>query len=100
MTDNENEKGKGMIYVLLDRFNKQHYPRAMDLKEKVDAGEVFNESDQQFLEEVIRDLDRINTVVDQNPEYKELFAEILGLWNEIIEKSIENEKNTGNQEKS
>lgn len=98
MTDNE--KDKGMIYVLLDRFNKQRYPRAMDLRKKVDSGEVFNESDQQFLEEVIRDIDSINTVIDQNPEYKEVFAEILGLWNEIIEKSIENEKNKGDQEES
>jgi hypothetical protein len=90
----DNKKDQGIIFVLLERFKNQRYPRALALKKKVDAGGILDEYDEQFLDEVFQDFDKVKALVERNPEYKELVTEILNLWNDIIEKNIENQKKT------
>ena len=46
------EKDKGMILVLIDRFNKQRYPRALSLLKKVDSGEILSDYDHAYIKEV------------------------------------------------
>jgi len=87
------DKDKGVILALLDRFNTQRFPLAETLKKKVDSGELLTESDHEQLFQVEEDLNRVRSLVERNPEYKELTAEILNLWTEIINKEI------GNREK-
>jgi len=90
---NEKDKDKGIILVLLERYNKQRYPRALALKKKVDSGEILSDYDHTFIKEVQEDAKRVKLLIERNPEYKDLAADILNLWNEIIEKDIENKKN-------
>jgi len=40
----------GVIYALIERFEKQRLPRLLELKKRVDKGEVFSESDIRFLQ--------------------------------------------------
>jgi len=86
------EKDKGVIFVLLERFNKQRLPRALALKKKVDSGELLNDYDHNLIEEVLKDASQISSLIERNPEYKDLAAKVINLWNEIIEKDIENQK--------
>ena len=88
----QKEKDKGIIMVLLERFNKQRYPRFLDMKKKVDAGGILDDFDLNFIKQVDKDSRQIRTLIDRNPEYKELAAEVLGLLDDIIEKDIENKK--------
>jgi len=88
----QNEKNKGMIMVLLERFNKQRLPRALALKKKVDSGELLDDYDHKYIKELQKDAGEARLIVERNPEYKELAAKIINLWNEIIEKDIENQK--------
>jgi hypothetical protein len=88
----QKEKDKGVIFVLLERFNKQRLPRALALKKKVDSGELLNDHDHKLIEEVLGDAKQVRTLVERNPEYKDLTANIINLWNEIIEKNIENQE--------
>ena len=90
----QKEKDKGVIMVLLDRFNKQRYPRFLDMNKKVDAGGVLDDFDLDFIKQVDKDSRHIRTLIDRNPEYKELAAEVLGLLDDIIEKDAENRKNS------
>lgn len=92
MTD-QKTKDKGVILVLLERFNKQRLPRLLSMKEKVDAGEVLDEYDQQFIRQVESDRGEIRTILARNPEYQELVTEALELLTDIMEKDIENLKN-------
>ena len=86
----QKEKDKGVIFVLLERFNKQRLPRALALKKKVYSGELLNDYDHKLIEEVQEDAKQVESLIERNPEYKDLATKVLNLWNEIIEKDIEN----------
>jgi hypothetical protein len=45
-----------------------------------------------FLEEVFSDSNKIKPLLDRHPEYQELAARIVGLYKDITEKALENEK--------
>jgi len=88
----QKEKDKGLIMVLLERFNKQRLPRALALKEKVDSGELLDDYDHKYIKELQKDSSEVMLIIERNPEYKDLAAKIINLWNEIVEKDIENQK--------
>ena len=69
-------RDKGVILVLLERFNKQRLPRAKAMKKKVDAGELLNDHDLQFLRKIEKDSKQIGGLLERNPEYKELVTKI------------------------
>ena len=89
----QKEKDKGMIMVLLERFNKQRLPRALAMKKKVDSSELLDDYDHKYIKELQKDASQAMLIIERNPEYKELAAKIINMWNEIIEKDIENQKN-------
>ena len=86
------DKDAGVIAVLLERLEKQRLPRALAIKEKVDAGDLLNEADMQFLHEVFRDASQIGPILDRHPDYKDLAARLINLYKEITDKALENEK--------
>lgn len=90
MTDEKDDDG--LIYVLMERFEKIRLPRALSLKEKVDGGAVLDDYDIAFLEEVFSDSNKIKPLLDRHPEYQELATRVLTLYGEITEKALENEK--------
>ena len=91
----QKEKDKGLIMVLLERFNKQRLPRALALKEKVDSGELLDDYDHKYIKELQKDSSEVMLIIERNPEYKDLAANIINLYKEIIEKDIENQKQAG-----
>ncbi len=91
----QNEKDKGMIMVLLERFNKQRLPRALALKKKVDSGELLDDYDHKYIKELQKDAGEVMLIIERNPDYKDLAANIINLYKQIIEKDIENQKHAG-----
>lgn len=85
----------GVISVVLDRLEKHRLPKILALKDKVDGGDTLDDYDIEFLEQVLGDAGKINALIDRNPEYKELAAKVLSLYNEITGKALENEKHSG-----
>ena len=90
MKDSEDELGA--IYALIERFEKQRLPRLLELKERVDKGGVFSESDIQFMYEVTLDAQRSKRLIDRHPEWQEFCAEVIHFYEGIAEKALENEK--------
>lgn len=88
----DDKKDIGVILVLLERFNKQRYPRAVAMKKKVDGGDVLNESDHLLIKQVMEDGKKVRSLIEKHPEYKDLATKAIDLWNEIIEKDLENQK--------
>lgn len=89
---NDTSKDAGVIQVLVERLEKIRLPRLNDIKEKVDRGEVLDEPDMSFLEEVLADAQHVEPLLDRNPQWQPLAASVLGLYKEITDKALENEK--------
>lgn len=92
----QSSKDSGIILALAERFQKERLPRALTLKEKVDKGELLNDFDIAFLEQVLEDANQIKPLIDQNPAWQEIAARALHLYREITEKALENEKASHN----
>jgi hypothetical protein len=90
--EKRDRRDKGTIQALLLRFNKQRLPRAEAMKEKVDAGELLNDSDLNLIQQVQNDWIQIQGLVKRHPEYKELVAGATELWTHIKDKDAENRK--------
>lgn len=91
MTDKKTHDA-GVAQALLDRMSNQRLPRALELKEKVDAGETLSEYDLHFLEEVFADAQSIQPMVERHPEYQQLASRAIHLYKEILDKAMANEK--------
>ncbi len=82
----------GVIYALVERFEKQRLPRLLELKKRVDKGEVFSESDIRFMNQVVLDTQRSKRLIDRHPDWHKFCAEVINLYEEIVEKALDNEK--------
>ena len=89
---NESSQDAGLIAVLMERLEKQRLPRALSLKDKVDRGELLDDFDLAFLDEVLADANTIRPLLERHPEYQSLAARMLGLYKDITDKAMENEK--------
>lgn len=82
----------GMETVLLERLEKEGLPRAIDLKAKVDAGERLDDMDIAFLERVFARVKENRPFLAAHPQYGELAARLVDLYEQITSKALENEK--------
>jgi hypothetical protein len=93
MTSSDAESG--VLAVLIERLEKQRLPRALALKEKVDKGEILDDFDIAFLQDVFADSSRIKPVIEHHPEYHSLAAKMVSLYHEITERALANQQKSG-----
>ena len=82
----------GVISALLERLEKQRLPRLRRLQARVNQGEVLEKADLQFLETVSFDTQRLVPLVDENPEFQDLFIKLVSLYEEITTRALQNEQ--------
>ncbi|WP_206860929.1 hypothetical protein [Lysobacter changpingensis] len=85
------------LQALLDRLLKFRLPRAMALKERVDAGERMTDADIAFMKESLEDAQDGQHFVARNPEFHKLGAQLAQLYEEIVEKATQNEKDAAGE---
>jgi hypothetical protein len=88
----ETSKDAGVIQVLAEQLVNTRLPRALEMKERVDRGEVLSEWDISFLGDVFRDAQHIGTLLNTHPEWHDLVGRLVTLYKEITQKALENEK--------
>ncbi len=92
MTDNA--ATEGVVLAILERMEKFRLPRAFEIKDRVDAGGLLDESDIEFLEHVMHDSQEIKKLADQRTDLQDLYTRAIDLYSEIMDKALENEKKT------
>lgn len=83
---------KGVIALLMKRFESERLPRALAMKERVDRGERLDEGDLIFLSKVLEDSREITRLATTYPEYQKLYAQRAALLHEITQKALNNEQ--------
>ena len=88
----QSSEDTGVILALMERFNEQRLPRALELKKRVEQGECLSEPDISFLDEVFKDANHVMPLIDKHPELQSIASRAISLYKEITEKALENEK--------
>jgi hypothetical protein len=86
-------KETGMLATLAKRMVEVRLPKALALKERVDRGELLNDLDIDFLEQVVSDANKVKPILGEDPKVLEVAGRMLQLYKEITDKALENEKN-------
>jgi len=88
----EVSKETGVIAVLAKRMVEERLPKALALKERMDRGELLNDLDIAFLEQVVTDAKAAEPLIKNNPRVKEVAGRMRELYQEIMAKALENEQ--------
>ncbi len=90
MTDDTRDLGIAM--TLLEKFNEETLPKALEIKHRLDQGERLDHWDIEFLEQYFKRAEEIKPLVDRHPEYQELYARGVHLYKQITDQAVQNEK--------
>ena len=91
VTVSDSSSELAVIYALIERFEKQRLPRLLEIKNRVDGGGLLTEIDIQFMFEIANDAQRSKRLIDRHPEWHSFCAEVIHLFEEVMEKALENE---------
>ena len=85
-------KDSGIAQVLLQRLNEQHLPYALDLKARMEKGELLTDYDLELLERFAAEARYIPALLIRQPQYQALACQVFSLFAQIAAKDLENEK--------
>ncbi|MGD0960982.1 MAG: hypothetical protein ABSB19_14345, partial [Methylomonas sp.] len=77
--------------TLLDRLLVEILPKATSIQERLAVGELMDHWDMEVLEEMIRNAEQIQPMVDRHPEHQALYSRVVHLYKQILDQAQENE---------
>lgn len=77
----------GIFYTVLERFEKQHLPRVIEIQERLDQGLELNEFEIEFLCEVLHDSNLLIPFIERHPEYQQWFANCVHYYNHVVDQA-------------
>lgn len=86
------EKEKGVAQVLLQRLVDQRIPRLLEMKARVEAGELLSAFDIQYLDSALEDANHNHPFTIHFPEYSDIVGRVAQLYEQIASKALENER--------
>lgn len=85
-------KDEGVLSVLAKRLVDERLPKALEMKTRIDRGEVLNDLDLAFLSRVLEEANSIAPLVAKDPKAFEISTKMLSLYREITETALRNEQ--------
>jgi len=89
MTDQAH--ARGVMAMLVERFEGQHLGRLLELKSALDAGELLGDHHSSFLAGVFEEARKSKQLVDRHPEYHSLYIRAVRLYKDIATQALANE---------
>jgi len=83
----------GTMQALLERATNERLPRALEIKERVDNGDRLTDLDIDFLEQVFKEGQENRQYAAKFPEYMDIISKFVHIYEDIMAKALENEKN-------
>ena len=80
-----------LFVVMMADFEREKVPRALQLLDKVNGGSSVDDFDIEFLEQIFFEARSLMPLLDRNPQFQDVGAQILGLCEEIMRQAFENE---------
>ena len=80
-----------LLTVILVDFEREKVPRALSLLDKVNDGDLIDDFDIFFLEQIFSEAQSLMPLFDRHPEFQTVGAQILALCEEITHQAFENE---------
>ena len=88
----QKEEDKATLTAIMERFTNWRYPRAIEIKSRLEQGEVLNDPDMQFLGRVFEAAQDVMPIIKRNPEYQEIASKAVALIHDITTLALENEQ--------
>lgn len=82
----------GTIEAVLIEFNRHQMPRLLDIKTRLDRGEILDEFEIIFLQATLQEVQQCEYFVQQHPDFTVLLSEVASLYTYITRHAAENEK--------
>lgn len=87
----QKEIDEGTIVVLLERGNRR-IPNLLAMKKRLEAGGTLSDLEIIELEKMIEGAEDTRALVERHPEYQELVAKLMTLYEDICEMALANEE--------
>ena len=87
-----NEKSdQGTIAALLKLFEDWHYPRALEIRKRLETGQALSDADLRFLRNALGRVRQAMPIVQRNAEYQKLAGQVIAFYSEIADLAVKNE---------
>lgn len=83
---------EGRLQVLIERFVKYRLPAIVEMRDEVESGGTLSDGEIELLDRMISRMHSFNRFVHEYPEYEDLVAKLIGLYDEIAIRALDNEK--------
>ncbi len=82
---------QGLMYVLIEHFARQLYPRAREMETKLAAGGRLSDREITHVSEVLEEVRMLRPLFERHPEHQDLAEAVIALYAGITKRALENE---------
>ena len=88
----QKEQDRATLTAIMERFTNWRYPRALEIKGRLEKQETLTDQDMEFLRRVFEATQDVMPIIERNPEYHDIASKAIALIHDITALALENEQ--------